>query len=64
MMNIQITKTDDLVTLDGVECRRWEGVTEGGVECDVFVHRIKVADEKSGEFEAELVEMPIPSGGI
>jgi len=61
-MKIQITKTDEIVTLDGVECRRWAGVTEGGVECDIFVHRITVIAEQSAQFDAELIEMPIPSG--
>ena len=56
-MAIQITKTDQIVDLDGVACRLWHGVTAGGVPCEVFVHRVAVReDHDSAAFEAELSE--------
>jgi hypothetical protein len=61
-MEIQITSTDAITTIDGTECRHWKGVTAGGVECDLFIIRIAVRDDRdSTAFEAELREMPKPS---
>jgi len=62
MMQIEITATDQLTTLDGISCRVWEGVTARGVRCKVFVHRIAVHEgEDSAQFDAELREQ-IPPG--
>lgn len=36
-MKIRITPTPDITRLDGVECRRWAGRSDRGVECHVFV---------------------------
>lgn len=61
-MKIEIEATDKLTTIAGVPVRLWEGITENGVKCKVFVHRIAVHnDEDPGEFERELVEQ-IPPG--
>jgi hypothetical protein len=60
-MKITIEATDQLVTVDGRECRRWKGMTERGVECDVFVPRVRVrSDADRSQFDAELKEMPQP----
>lgn len=54
-MRITIESTCVRTKLDGVPVRLWEGVTEGGARCRVFVHRIAVADDQpAAEFEAEL----------
>jgi hypothetical protein len=60
-MKITIEPTQQIVTVDGFECRRWAGVTDQGSRCDVFVRRIRVANtEDQTAFERELLEMPQP----
>ena len=39
-MKIAIEATEKMVNIDGVECRLWEGFTECGIRCKVFVYRI------------------------
>ena len=60
-MRIQIEATPYFTDLDGVVCRAWNGVTESGIGCVVFVHRLMV---KSGTdqvaFDVELAELPAP----
>lgn len=61
-MQIQIEATSDIVIVGGVRCRRWKGVTERGIECEVLVHRIAVLkDLDSEQFDQELVEQLPPS---
>ena len=61
-MKISIEATDKLTRIDGVPVRLWEGITEGGVKCKVFVHRIAVhKTEDSAQFEQELEEL-LPLG--
>jgi hypothetical protein len=61
-MKITITATEKTTTIDGVPVRLWEGVTEGGVPCKVFVHRIAVHhSHDSTQFERELAEQ-LPPG--
>jgi hypothetical protein len=60
-MKITITSTDQITRIDGVPVRLWEGVTERGVACKVFVHRVAVrSTHDSAQFEAELKEMQQP----
>jgi hypothetical protein len=61
-MQIQIESTADIVTIDGVQCRRWKGTTSCGTECEVLVHRIAVLEDlDSSQFEKELAEQ-LPPG--
>jgi len=61
-MRIQIEATEKITTIDGVPVRLWEGVTESGVKCKVFVHRIAVhKDDDSGQFDRELQEQMPPA---
>lgn len=61
-MKITIEATNQLVTVGGRECRRWKGVTEKGVECDVFVQAMRVrSDADCSEFEREMKEIPYPT---
>ena len=54
-MKITITATEKLTTLDGVRVRLWEGITEQGVGCKVFIHRIAVHNSKDqSQFAKEL----------
>jgi len=59
-MKLTIEPTAELVVWDGVEVRRWRGVTEQGAPCDVYVHRVRVdATLPQEEFQA-LDERPAP----
>lgn len=62
-MKITIESTSNITDIDGVPVRHWQGVTEEGVECHVFVHRIAVKNDlDAGQFERELKEMDPPTG--
>lgn len=61
-MKIQIEATDKVTTMDGVPVRLWEGTTESGVPCKVFVHRLAVhKNDDAAQFEAELAEQMPPA---
>ncbi len=61
-MELQITATDKLTTIDGVPVRLWEGVTPDGTRCKVFIHRIAVHnDDDQAAFQRELQEQ-LPPG--
>jgi hypothetical protein len=61
-MKITITSTNHLTQVNGVPVRLWEGVTESGIPCKVFVHRLAVhKDHDAAQFEAELAEQ-LPPG--
>ena len=54
-MKILMEPTEHIVTVDGVECRVWNAVTEQDTQCFVLVHRIAVKDgDDAREFETEL----------
>lgn len=60
-MKLTIESTPQLTEIDGVPVRHWEGTSEEGVKCHVFIHRIAVGNEKPCEqFETELREMGQP----
>lgn len=68
-MKITMKSTDKITMLAGVPARLWAGVSEGGVPCHVFVHRLAVhEDEQQAEFDRELEEMSactfVPIGEI
>jgi hypothetical protein len=61
-MRIIIESTDATTELDGVPVRLWEGTTQDGIPCKVFVHRLAVAPgEDASAFEREL-EAKMPPG--
>ena len=50
--------------MDSVPVRLWEGVTEDGTRCKVFIHRIAVGnDEDAAQFDRELKEQ-LPPGRV
>lgn len=60
-MKIMIESTDELTFMDSVPVRHWLGVTERGVRCHVFVHRIAVHEKDDAEqFDRELKEQLAP----
>jgi hypothetical protein len=54
-MKIQMESTEHVVSIDGVECRIWNAVTDTNIPCLVFVHRIAVHEEDDHEQFAELL---------
>jgi len=60
-VKIAITSTDMVTDVNGVRVRVWNGITERGVKCRVFVHMLRTnADADVAEFEAELKAQPSP----
>ena len=60
-MKIQIESTSAITEINGVAVRAWTGVTESGIPCIVFVHRIAVHKTAyAGDFERELQEQNPP----
>jgi hypothetical protein len=53
-MKILMESTEHVVSIDGVECRVWNGVTENDTQCFVMVHRIMV---RKTEDQAEFAEL-------
>jgi hypothetical protein len=61
---IRIQPTDQLTGIEGVLCRVWQGMTDEGVPCVVFVRRVAVAEgEDSAAFEAAL-QAQLPPGRV
>lgn len=58
-MKILIESTDEIGTINGVQCRKWLGKTEAGVPCLVFVPRIAVAREHEAVFDVERLGTPV-----
>jgi hypothetical protein len=57
MLKITITSTELVTTMDGMPVRLWKGLTERGISCEVFVHRIAVERGRDdSELFAELRE--------
>ena len=70
-MKITIESTSQLTEIEDVPVRVWEGVTDRGTRCKVFVHRLAVEDEGDAveEFERELAEclppaLVVPLGAV
>lgn len=61
-MTITISSTSRIVQASGIDCRVWEGTTDGGVKVVVLIPRIAApAGEDLSQFERELVEHRAPS---
>ena len=61
-MQLMIEATSQVTTIDGVPVRLWNGVTEGGKQCQVYVHLISATDfGDTEEFDRELQEKMPPA---
>jgi hypothetical protein len=61
-LKITIESTDITTRLDGVPVRLWEGTTDQGVRCKVFIHRIAIANEADAmEFDEDLARQLPPA---
>lgn len=61
-MKIEMTSTDKITELDGVSVRVWEGVTETGIRCIAFVHRLAVHVEDDAEQFGKELDEKLPPG--
>ena len=59
-MKILMESTPHIVTVDGVDCRIWNAVTETDIQCFVFVHRVAVRDPHDQKELSDLLEVPYP----
>lgn len=55
-MKILMESTELVVSVDGVECRVWNAVTENDTQCFILVHRIGVRNSDDQKEFAELLE--------
>ena len=63
-MKILITPTDTLTKIEEAPVRLWNGVTDKGAECKVFVRLIAVVTSENMEaFDRELKEQ-LPPGTV
>jgi len=61
-MKVMAESTSKIVQVNGVPARIWEGTTEAGVPCHLFVTRVAVVEgADQTQFEAELQECKPPS---
>ena len=64
-MTMTISSTTKVVTLDGVQCRVWEGQTERGIPIHCFIPRVAVKNGlDASQFEEELNEHRTPSAEV
>jgi hypothetical protein len=57
-MKILMESTPHIVTVDGVECRVWNAVTDNDIQCFVFVHRIAVHNSDDQREFSDLFDKP------
>ncbi len=58
-MRITLESTTQIVKLNGIDCRIWEGETEKGIGVYCFIPRVAVRKEEDcSQLEAELQEQP------
>ena len=64
-MIVTLESTSQVVYLNGILCRVWEGKTASGIPCHAYVRRIAVANDRPegehAEFERELLKQRTPS---
>ena len=54
-MKLTLESTTQIVDINGVPARMWEGTSEAGVKVRAFITRLAVeADQDLSQFEAEL----------
>ena len=64
-MKITIESTTKISSLNGIDCRVWEGTSERGVPVIVFIPRIMVKNtDDCTQFETELKEQQRPSVAV
>jgi hypothetical protein len=59
-MRLQIEPSEIMVERDGKKVRVWNGVSENGTQCFVFVAAVAVREGWEAEFERELEDYDAP----
>ncbi len=60
-MRVSLESTTKIVTINGVEARIWEGITDSGIPVHAFISRIATrASYDQTKFKAELDECREP----
>jgi hypothetical protein len=60
-VRVTAQSTDEIVTVNGQQCRIWRARSARGIEFLMYVQRVRVgAEDKQEEFKRELVETPAP----
>jgi hypothetical protein len=63
-MKITIESTTKIVSVNGIDCRLWEGETSSGVKVEALIPRIAARKGQDlTQFEAELKEQREPVDG-
>lgn len=63
-MKITIESTSKIVQVNGIDCRLWEGFTEGGVAVVALIPRVACSESAdTAEFERDLNDPPPPEPG-
>jgi len=57
-MKLTAESTDRIVRVNDLEARVWQAKTETGTPCTLFVVRVQVRQDRTAEFERELIEQP------
>ena len=61
-MKMSIESTSQVVYVNDIVCRVWEGITERGIRVTALIPRVAVKDNQdASQFEAELIEQRPPS---
>ena len=63
-LEIRIQPTDQLTHIDGVLCRVWQGVTDEGVPCVVFVRQVAVAEGEDSAACGRALQAQLPPGRV
>jgi len=64
-MKLTLESTTQIVHVNGVAARVWEGQTESGIACHAFITRVAVKNDlDSSQFDRELQECRPPSAEI
>lgn len=64
-MKVTLESTTEIVEVNGVAARIWQGATESGIEVHAFITRIAVdKDADLSEFERELKQCASPRASI
>jgi hypothetical protein len=64
-MQVTLTNTTQIVTLNGVPARIWEGTTSTGIRVHAFITGIAVHnDDNQEQFERELLHVTPPTAEV
>jgi len=58
-----VESTKEIITMDGVPVRVWNGITENGTRFELYVHRLGHPPGTESEFQAEFEERAKPRLG-